>query len=76
MKYISSKTPTTWKFSGTIQNPANIGSRGTNIRNLPKEWWDGPRWLAYPDCWPKQKNNIKTKEPEKQAKTIKEVICI
>ena len=55
MKYISSKRPTTRKFQGTIKNPANIGSRGTNIKNLPKEWWDGARWLAYPDCWPKQK---------------------
>ena len=37
VKYINSKTPITWKYVGTIQNPTNIGDRGSNIENLLKE---------------------------------------
>ena len=60
----------------TIQNTADIGSRGSNVENLPKEFWDGPRWLAYPDDWPKQNEITPTKESGKKAKMIKEVMCL
>ena len=75
VKYINSKTPVTWRNFDTIQHPANIGSRGSSIKNLPKEWWDGPKWLVYPDYWPKQKEITPTKESVKEVKMIKEVMC-
>ena len=29
------------------------------MTQLPKEWWDSPRWLVYPENLPEQ-NEIKT----------------
>ena len=62
--------PITWRYVDTIQNPADIGSRGSNIENVPKEWSDGPRWLVYPDDCNKQKEITPKKESEKEAKMI------
>ena len=51
------------EYVNIIQNPVDIGNRGSNIENLPKEWWNGPRWLA----------SLMT---EKEAKMMKEVMCV
>ena len=37
-KHINSKTCITRRSVDTIQNPADIGSRGSNTENLPNEW--------------------------------------
>ena len=44
------------------------------MENLPREWWDGRRWLAYCDGWPEQKEITSSRESEKEAKMVKEVI--
>ena len=36
VKYINSKTPITWRYADTIQNPADIKTEGSNIENLAK----------------------------------------
>ena len=41
VKYVNSKTPINWKYVDTIQNPADIGNRESNVNSLPKEWRDG-----------------------------------
>lgn len=65
-KYISSKTPITFSYVYTIQNLAEIGSRGSNIEGLPKYWLDDPSYLAFSDYWPKKKKITATKESEKK----------
>ena len=35
---------------------------------VPHVEWDGPRWLAYSDDWPEQKEITPTKEAKKEAK--------
>ena len=71
VKHIDSKMPMTGRYVDTIRNPANIGSRRSNIENLPKEWWDGSRWLAYSDYfWPDQKEVTPTKDSAKEAMCI------
>ena len=65
VKCINSKTPITWRYVDTIQNPADVRSRGSNIKNLPKEWWDDARRLTYLDYWPKQNEITPTKESKK-----------
>ena len=35
---------------------------------VPDVEWDGPRWLAYFDYWPEQKEITPTKEAKKEAK--------
>ena len=37
--------------------------------------WGAPRWLAYRDYWPGQKEIIPTKESGKETNVIKEVMC-
>ena len=71
---MKSKTPVIWSFVNTIQNPADLGSRRSNTESLPKQWWDGPRSLAYPDDWLEQKEITPTRESHKEAKRIKEVM--
>ena len=41
VKYVNSKTPINQKYVDTIQNPADIGNRESNVNSLPKEWRDG-----------------------------------
>ena len=43
-----------------INNPANIGTRETNIEELKRcEWLTGPAWLKRPESeWPEQENLI------------------
>ena len=72
VKYINSKTPVTWRPAKTILNSADIRSRVSNIENLPKEWWDRPGWLNYPDDWPEQKDITPTRKSEKETEIIKD----
>ena len=65
----------TYRYDGTIQHLADIASRGSNIKNLPEEWWDGARWLTYPEHCPKQKEITRSKESQKEAKMMKKVMC-
>ena len=72
----NSKTSMTWRYIGIFQNPSDIKSRASNIKNLPREWWDGPGWFAYPTYCPKQNEITLRNEYEKETKMIKEVMCI
>ena len=40
------------------------------------EWWDGSSWLANYEEWPEQKEIIPTRESEKEATLIREVMCV
>ena len=61
MKYINSKIPITRRYGDTSQNPEDIGCRESNDNNSRKEWWDGSRWLVYPEHDPVQKEITATK---------------
>ena len=41
----------TWRHVPTIDNPADIGSRGGSVIDS-EMWWKGPTWLANPQEWP------------------------
>ena len=71
----NTSTQITRKYVHTIQNFSDIGSRGSNVKNLPKEWWDGPRWLAYSEHCSEQNKITPTKKLEKESKIIIEVMC-
>ena len=81
MKFINSKTPITWSYVDTIQNPGDIRSRGSKYtKNLQKEWWDGPSWLAYPEhVYPgpskrklnQQRNLKKSRDDERSHQLLK-----
>ena len=58
---VKSRLLITWRYVDTIQNLANIASRGSKVENLRKEWYESPRLLVYPEQWPQQ-NEIKPTE--------------
>ena len=54
----------------------DLGSTGCNVESLADKWWDEPSWLANHEEWPEQKGKIPTRESEKEAKLIREVMCV
>lgn len=63
----------TWSHVGTLDNPADILSRGANARDFIKYalWKQGPEWLKKPQSqWPKSKLTV---TPEMQTEIGKEV---
>ena len=74
--YINSKSEINWKYVDPIHNPADLGSRGCYAEGLTDEWWDGPSWLANHEEWPEQMEIIPTRESEKEAELIREVMCL
>ena len=45
-------------------------------KTYQKNGFHSPRWLAYPEHWPEQKEITLAKESEKEVKMIKEFVCI
>ena len=73
---INSKSEINWKYVDNIHNPEDLGSRGCCVESLADESWDGPRWLANHEEWPKQKEIILTRKSEREAKLIRKVVCV
>ena len=76
VSYINSKSKIKWKYVYTIHNPTDLGSRGCNVESLADEWWYGSSWLTNHEEWPEPKEVIPTKKSEKEAKLIREVMCV
>ena len=74
--HINSKAQIQWHYVSTDENPAYIGSRGCNVDKLPKKWLEGPTRLDSKEDWPMQKDIEPTKEPEEEAKLLKEVFYV
>ena len=55
-----------WKHVSGINNPADIGTRATNVEELKRsEWLTGPAWLRRPESeWPEQVNLIFASDEE------------
>ena len=64
-----------WYYVPTKENPADLGSRGCLLSNIPEVWWKGPAWLTEPENWPDQPYISPTIESEKESKLIKEVLA-
>ena len=59
----------------TKENPGDLGSRGCEICNLDKKWWEGPKWLQDQTHWPKQPNIENWEESDVEKKKIKEILA-
>ena len=60
-----------WNYVPTRNNPADLGSRGCELRKLCEFWWNGPEWLR--DCknWPEQPDITNNDESEIERKWSK-----
>ena len=72
---INAKDYVKWRYVGTEQNPADVGSRGTLSRERLEIWLKGPNWLTEPEMWPAVVQTKPSKETEAEAKLVKEVFA-
>ena len=72
---INAKDHVKWRYVGTEQNPADVGSRGTLSRERLEIWLKGPNWLTEPEMWPAVVQTKPSKETEAEAKLVKEVFA-
>ena len=64
-----------WRYVPTLDNPANIASRGGLVTNA-ELWCGGPAWLRDPESWPENPVTKKSQASEKEVKVIKEVLSM
>ena len=76
VKQIKAKTYIRWGHVSSGQNPADLGSRGNQSKELLEPWLKGPHWLSKPEMWPASVQTGPTKETEAEAKLVKEVFSV
>jgi hypothetical protein len=67
-----------WRHVGTHENPADIASRGSLLKDLLVNdlWWQGPKFLKTEEKdWPAQPSFEISEEAKKELKTKDEVFC-
>ncbi|CAD6997982.1 unnamed protein product [Ceratitis capitata] len=60
---------TGWNHVDSIDNPADLGSRGVSPQELAVSniWWNGPDWLKrHPSEWPQKRDDIMDTELEQK----------
>ena len=60
-----------WQHVLTIDNPADLGSRGSLLTRIPEIWLKGPSWLQVKKNWPRQPSIKPSVESEKEVKISK-----
>ncbi len=67
VRKIQSHPQIQWRHIPTQENPADLGSRGGEVKNN-KLWWDGPEWLSDKKQWPPDITTRATKESAAEAR--------
>lgn len=70
---IQSKSNIQWRHVPTHTNPADVGSRGGEVKQN-QLWLNGPEWLNDNRAWPPDIVTHATEESEAEAKTIRTVL--
>ena len=76
MKQIKAKNYIQWDHVSSGQNPADLGSRRNQSKELPELWLKGPDWLSKLEMWPASVQIGPSKETEAEAKLAKEVVSV
>ena len=63
-----------WYSVPTKQNPADTGSRGS-LSKISEIRWKGHLWIAENNKWPDLRILSESKESEKEAKIIKNILA-
>ena len=64
---IRCKTPITWRYVNTEENPADLGSRGCEGHHLTETWFKRPLWLKDDSEWPNDITTESSTESESGA---------
>jgi len=73
---IISKDYLTWKYVPTKENPADLGSRGCDLKSLTSFWWEGPNWISDEPSWPKQPIIQKSVTTEDEKRKVKQLLGV
>ena len=49
---IQEKSYIEWRHVTSVDNPADLGSRGGTVSKSANLWWSGPEWLIHEERWP------------------------
>ena len=60
-----------WRHVPSELNPADIASRGCDIKKVTDSWFKGPDWIQKPDQWPEDIVTVASRESESEAKPCK-----
>ena len=64
-----------WRYVPTLDNPADIASRGGPVSSSAL-WWSGPDWLQNPEEWPDNPVTQRSAVSDAEAKVAREVLCV
>ena len=64
----------TWHHVPSLENPADLGSRGGSVVDAPL-WRYGPQWMADPDQWPPNITPKPSASSNAEAKITREVLA-
>ena len=73
MRQIQEKDFIEWRHVSTVDNPADIGSRGCLGNRIPIRLFSGPELLSDEEQWPLDIETESTEESEVEAKPIIEI---
>ena len=70
---INAKDYIQWSHVNSGQNPADVGSRGKEFKELPELWLKGPERLTKPEMWPASVQTEPNKVTEAEAKLVRKI---
>ncbi|XP_065058645.1 uncharacterized protein LOC135686359 [Rhopilema esculentum] len=73
---IKEKDYIVWRHVPSELNPADIASRGSNIKKLTDDWFRGPDWIQCQVEWPKDIKTTADTDTELEAKPVKEILKV
>ena len=73
---IQEKSYIEWRHVTSVDNPADLGSRGGTVSKSANLWWSGPEWLIHEERWPPNITTSDTNETRAEIKAVKEILTV
>ena len=72
---IQAHSDVVWHHMRTSDNPANVGSRSSEVANHAL-WWSRPEWLSNKACWPSDIVPNATQESLAEGKVKQDMLAV